>query len=257
MVGLLDGKKALILGVANQRSIAWGIARAFHTAGATVRISCQEERLKQKIERTEEGRIVDKIHLCDVSDENSVKSLFADIAKDWPVLDILVHSIAFAPMQALENRFSLATKDDFLSTMAISAYSLIEVSRYARALMQGQGGSIMTLSYLGGDRVLPGYGIMGPAKAALESCVRYLSYDLGPEKIRVNAISAGPLKTLASSAFGNFNEALKLIEEKTPLRQNITIDDVGGLATYLASDLSKRVTGSIHFVDSGAHIMGG
>jgi len=255
-VGILAGKKALILGVANQRSIAWGIARSFHAEGALVRISCQEERLKQKIERTEEGRIVEKIHLCDVSDENSVKGLFGHIAQDWSTFDILVHSIAFAPMQALENRFHLASKADFLSTMGISAYSLIEVSRHARPLMQANGGSIMTLSYLGGDRVLPGYGIMGPAKAALESCVRYLSHDLGPEKIRVNAISAGPLKTLASSAFGNFNEALKMIEEKTPLRQNITIDDVGGLAAFLASDLSKRVTGSIHFVDSGAHIMG-
>ncbi len=256
-MGLLDGKRALILGVANQRSIAWGIARAFKKEGAVVRISCQEERLKQKIERTEEGRLVEKIHLCDVANEASVQTLFSDLAKDWPQLDILVHSIAFAPMQALENRFHLASKADFLTTMAISAYSLVEVSRAALPLMQTHGGSIMTLSYLGGDRVLPGYGIMGPAKAALESCVRYLSFDLGPQKIRVNAISAGPLKTLASSAFGNFNDALKLIEEKTPLKQNITIDDVGSLAAFLGSDHSKMVTGSTHFVDSGAHIMGG
>jgi len=254
---MLEGKKALVLGVANQRSIAWGVASALSAHGARVRISCQEERLKTKIERVQESRLIDKIHLCDVNDENSIKNMMQEISTDWGNLDILVHSIAYAPIACLEAPFHQVSKSDFNTTFEVSAYSLISTVRAALPMLEISGGSVMTLSYLGGERVLPGYGIMGPAKAALESCVRYLAYDLGSKKIRVNAISAGPLKTLASSAFGNFNQALKIIEEKTPLHSNISINDVGQLAAWLSTDGAKMITGGTHYVDSGANIMGG
>lgn len=257
--GLLAGKKALVLGVANKRSIAWGIAQALHASGAALAFNYQNERLRENVEELAQSLGPDiPIYPCDVTRPAEVEALFEDLARRWGRLDVLVHSLAYAPREALEGAFVDTTPEDWNTALQISAYSLVAVARRARPLMrEAGGGSILTLTYLGSERAVPGYNVMGVAKAALEASVRYLAAELGPEGIRVNAISAGPLKTLAAMGVKGFSNILKVMEERAPLRRNVTQQEIGDAGLFLASDLSRAVTGTVLFVDCGYHIMGG
>lgn len=247
---LLKNKKAVIFGVANKKSIAWGIAKSYSDKGANITLVCQNERMKQKVAPLALEINADLL-MADVTNENEVQEVF----KSCGQIDILVHSIAYAPTESISKNLSEINKDDFLKTMEISAYSLITLVREAKKYLN-KDASIITLSYLGASRIMTGYNLMGIAKSALENIVRYLSVELGSEGIRINAISAGPLKTLSSSVFPSFNKALELVASLSPMKKNIELEDVGNMAVFLASDLSKMITGEIHFVDGGAHIMG-
>jgi len=248
-VNELAGKKALILGVANERSIAWGIARELSQAGAHVILSYQNENLLKRVAPLAQ-EIGAELFLCDVLNSENLKALFAQLGE----LDILVHSIAYANTQSLSRPLHEVLRADFNLAFESSVFSLIELSHEAALLMK-KGGSILTLSYIGADRVVPGYGLMGPVKAALECSVRYLAHELGPLGIRVNAISAGPLRTLSSAAFGQIKQAIKEVETHAPLRQNISTKDIGNLAVFLSSDKATMISGETIFVDSGLHIM--
>jgi enoyl-[acyl-carrier protein] reductase I len=249
------GKTALVFGVANERSIAWSIAKYLSQGNAQVGFSYASDALERRVRPLAESLHSKLIEKCDVSSEEDISKFFNKVKSIYPTIDILIHSIAFAPKDDLENRFVNTTRAGFHTAMEISAYSLITLSRHALPLM-AHGGSITTLSYYGAEKVIPNYNIMGPAKAALEAIVRYLAYDLGQEKIRVNAISAGPLKTLASAGIKNFRDMLDNSPNKTPLRENIHTMDVAHLAGFLSSDLAPHITGTTMYVDSGAHIMG-
>jgi enoyl-[acyl-carrier protein] reductase I len=255
---LLQGKRALIMGVANKRSIAWGIAAAFHREGAELAFTYQNERLKENLDElldTIGGRSAFPTYPADVSSDEQLDRLFADLGDRWARLDALAHCIAYADREDLLRPVTEMSRDGFALTMNISAYSLPAVTRRAVRLMEA-GGSIFTLTYNAVERVVPGYKVMAIAKAALEAEVRYLASELGPKGVRVNAISAGALKTLSSSAVKGISRLRDLTEEIAPLRRNITIDDVGDVAVFLASDLSRAVTGNTLYVDSGFHIMG-
>ncbi len=252
---LMAGKRGLIMGVANERSLAWGIARAAAGHGAELAFSYQGEALRKRVLPLAESAGSDVILPCDVTDEASVEGLFEAIKSQWGKLDFLVHAIAFSDKEQLKGRYLDTTADNFAATLNVSCYSFTALCRRAVPLMS-DGGSLLTLTYSGAERVMPHYNVMGVAKAALEASVRYLAADLGSDNIRVNAISAGPIKTLAASGIGDFRYILKWNELNSPLRRNVTIDEVGGAGVYLLSDLSAGVTGEVHHVDCGYHIVG-
>ena len=253
--GLMTGKRGLIMGVANDRSIAWGIAKAAADHGAELAFTFQGEALEKRV-RPLAQQVNAKIVLpCDVTDDASIDATFDAIKASWGSLDFVVHAIAFSDKDELKGLYVDTTRKNFAQTLDISCFSFTAVSARARPLMPN-GGSLLTLSYFGAEKVMPHYNVMGVAKAALESSVQYLAADLGPEKIRVNAISAGPIKTLAASGIGDFRHILRWNELNAPLKRNITIDDVGGAGLYLLSDLSRGVTGEIHHVDGGYNLVG-
>ena len=253
--GLMEGKRGLILGVANNRSIAWGIAKACAGQGAQLALTYQGDALKKRVEplAAELGAFV--AGHCDVTDPASLDEVFASVAKHWGKLDFLVHAIAFSDKDELTGRYVETTRDNFLRTMDISVYSFTTIAKRAEPLMT-DGGSLLTLTYYGAEKVMPHYNVMGVAKAALEASVRYLAVDLGAKKIRVNAISAGPIKTLAASGIGDFRYILKWNEYNAPLRRTVTIEEVGDVGLYMLSDLSRSVTGEVHHADSGYHVIG-
>ena len=255
MTGLMAGKKGLIMGLANEKSLAWGIAKALGEHGAELAFSYQGDALKKRVAPLAEQLGSDFLIDCDVSNTDALDRAFDEVRSRWGRLDFLVHAIGFSDKNELRGKFVDTSLDNFLMTMNISAYSFVAVTRKARELMP-EGGSVLTLSYYGAEKVIPHYNVMGVAKAALETSVKYLAMDLGPEKIRVNAISAGPIKTLAASGIGDFRYILKWNEYNSPLRRNVTIEDVGGAALYLLSDLASGVTGEIHHVDAGYNVVG-
>ncbi|MFD1106574.1 enoyl-ACP reductase FabI [Sphingobium olei] len=255
MTGLMAGKRGLIMGLANDKSLAWGIAKQLHAQGAELAFSYQGEALGKRVKPLAEQLGSDFLIDCDVTDMAKLDAAFAEIESRWGRLDFLVHAIGFSDKNELRGLYVDTSLDNFLLTMNVSAYSFVAVTKRARALMP-EGGSILTLSYYGAEKVIPHYNVMGVAKAALETSVKYLAMDLGPENIRVNAISAGPIKTLAASGIGDFRYILKWNELNSPLRRNVTIDDVGGAGLYLLSDLSSGVTGEIHHVDAGYNVIG-
>jgi enoyl-[acyl-carrier protein] reductase I len=255
MTGLMQGKRGLIMGLANDRSLAWGIARALAGAGAELAFSYQGEAMAKRVRPLAQQLGSDFLIDCDVADMDEMDRAFAQLAERWPTIDFLVHAIGFSDKNELRGKFVDTSLDNFLLTMNISVYSMVAVTRRARAMMPN-GGSVLTLTYYGAEKVIPHYNVMGVAKAGLESSVKYLAMDLGPENIRVNAISAGPIKTLAASGIGDFRYILKWNELNSPLRRNVTIEDVGGAALYLLSDLASGVTGEIHHVDGGYNVVG-
>jgi enoyl-[acyl-carrier protein] reductase I len=251
----MAGKRGLVMGVANDRSIAWGIAKAVAAQGASLAFTFQGEALEKRV-RPLAGSVGSTLVLpCDVTDGASLDAVFDRLAKDWGRLDFVVHAIAYSDKDELKGKYVATTRENFLRTLDISCFSFTDVCRRAQPLMT-KGGSLLTLSYFGAERVMPHYNVMGVAKAALEASVRYLAADLGGEGIRVNAISAGPIKTLAASGIGDFRYILKWNELNAPLRRNVTIDEVGGAGLYLLSDLAAGVTGEIHHVDSGYNVIG-
>ena len=253
--GLMKGKRGLIMGLANDKSLAWGIAKKLHEHGAEMAFSYQGEALKKRVGPLAEQVGSDFLIECDVSDMANMDAAFAQIEERWGKLDFLVHAIGFSDKAELRGRYVDTSLDNFLMTMNISAYSLVAAAKRAAPLMS-EGGSIVTLTYYGAEKVIPHYNVMGVAKAALESSVQYLANDLGPDNIRVNAISAGPIKTLAASGIGDFRYILKWNELNSPMRRNVTIEDVGGSGLYFLSDLSSGVTGEVHHVDAGYHAIG-
>ncbi|PHQ64478.1 MAG: enoyl-[acyl-carrier-protein] reductase FabI [Sphingobium sp.] len=255
MTGLMTGKRGLIMGLANDKSLAWGIAKALHAQGAELAFSYQGDALAKRVRPLAEQVGSDFLIDCDVTDMGKLDAAFAEIEARWGRLDFVVHAIGFSDKNELRGLYVDTSLDNFLLTMNVSAYSFVAVTRRARALMP-DGGSILTLSYYGAEKVIPHYNVMGVAKAALETSVKYLAMDLGPENIRVNAISAGPIKTLAASGIGDFRYILKWNELNSPLRRNVTIEDVGGAGLYLLSDLASGVTGEIHHVDAGYNVIG-
>ena len=254
-VPLMAGKKGLIMGVANDRSIAWGIAQAVHAHGADLAFTYQGDALLKRVKPLAESLGCDFLMPCDVTDGASMDAVFEAIAEKWGRLDFVVHAIAYSDKEQLKGRYVDTTPDNFALTLNVSCYSFTAIAQRAEKLMT-EGGSLLTLSYLGAERVTPHYNVMGVAKAALEASVRYLAVDLGKQGIRVNALSAGPMKTLAAAGIGDFRYILKWNEYNSPLRRNITLDDVGGAGLYLLSGLSSGVTGEVHHVDSGYHVVG-
>ena len=252
---IMQGKKGLIIGVANNRSIAYGIAKACKNQGADIILTYQNEKMQKRVQKVADELGVSNIYPLDVSKPEEIEALKEVIEKDYGKIDFLVHSVAFAPREALDGKFIDTSKEAFNIAMEISVYSLIEIVQKLEPVMN-DGASVLTLTYLGSTRYIPHYNVMGVAKAALEASVRYLAVDLGERKIRINALSAGPIKTLAASGIGDFSEILKYNEKNSPLMKNVTIEEVGNSGMYLLSDLSSGVTGEIHFVDSGYNIMG-
>lgn len=252
---LLANKTALIFGVANKNSIAWGIAEAFHAAGATLGLSYAMPRLERRVQPLVEATDAKFVAMCDVSDDAQIEATMAGAAEALGKIDVLVHAVAFAEREDLDGRFHETSRAGFARSLDISAYSLVALARAAKPLMS-DGGSIMTLTYYGADKAFPNYNVMGVAKAALEACVRYLAADLGPDGIRVNAISAGPIKTLSASGVGGFRKMYRFSEANTPLRRNVDQAEVGKTALWLGSDLSSGVTGETIFVDAGYHAIG-
>jgi enoyl-[acyl-carrier protein] reductase I len=252
---LLQGKTALIVGVANKRSIAWGIAEAFHREGARLAFNYQGERLKENVEGLASGLPGSVVFPCDVTKDSEIDDLFAKVQSTFGRLDILVHCVAFAKKEDLEGAFSTTSRDGFGMALDISAYSLTALAQRAAPLMEG-GGSIVALTYLGSERVVPKYNVMGVAKAALESSIRYLAYDLGSKNIRVNGISAGPINTLAARGIAGFTSILQHVRERSPLPRNTEPAEVGDTAVFLCSDMGRGVTGEVIYVDNGFHIMG-
>lgn len=251
----MAGKRGLILGIANNRSIAWGIAKALHGQGAELALTYQGDALKKRVVPLAAELGSEIVLPCDVTDNASMDALFADLKERWGQLDFLVHAVAFSDKAELDGRYLDTTQDNFTRTMLISCYSLTALAKRAEPLM-APGSSILTLSYYGAEKVMPHYNVMGVAKAALEASVRYLAADLGRDGIRVNAVSAGPIKTLAASGIADFRYILKWNEYNSALRRNVSIEDVGGAAVYLMSPLANGVTGEIHHVDSGYHLQG-
>jgi enoyl-[acyl-carrier protein] reductase I len=252
---LMQGRRGLVMGVANDRSIAWGIAAACAAQGAELAFTYQGESLQKRVEPLAASVGSSIVLPCDVTEEASIDAVFAALEAEWGELDFVVHAIAWSDKDQLKGRYLDTTRDNFLKSLDISCYSFTTICRRAVRLMK-PGGSLLTLTYLGAERVTPHYNVMGVAKAALEASVRYLAADLGPEGIRVNAISAGPIKTLAASGIGDFRYILKWNQYNAPLKRNVTIEDVGGAAVYLLSHLASGVTGEVHHVDCGYHIVG-
>jgi enoyl-[acyl-carrier protein] reductase I len=252
---LMSGKRGLIMGVANDRSLAWGIAKSLHEHGAGLAFTYQGEALGRRVRPLAESLGSDLMLEADVTSEASLDEVFATIERQWGRLDFLVHAIAFSDKNELTGKYLNTTRNNFLRTMEISCFSFTDLAHRAAPLMTG-GGSLLTLTYAGAERVMPHYNVMGVAKAALEASVKYLAADLGGDNIRVNAISAGPIKTLAAYGIGDFHYILKWNQLNAPLQRNTTIEDVGGAGLYLLSDLSAGVTGEVHHVDSGYHVVG-
>jgi enoyl-[acyl-carrier protein] reductase I len=255
-MGLMTGKRGIIFGVANNLSIAWGIAQQLSAAGATLGFTYLNESLEKRVRPLAESLDANLILPCDLSKDEDIEAVFREVEKAWGSLDFVVHAVAFANRDDLKNPFSQTSREGFLLAMDISAYTLVAVSRGAAPLMKN-GGAIVTMTYLGAQRAVPNYNVMGVAKAALEASTRYLAAELGESGIRVNAISAGPIKTLAASAVGQFKEKLKVMDERAPLRRTVTQDEVGKSALYLLSDMASGVTGETHFVDAGFNFVVG
>jgi enoyl-[acyl-carrier protein] reductase I len=253
--GLMHGKRGLVLGVANNRSIAWGIAKASHAHGAEIAFTYQGEAFRKRVEplAQEVGGLV--AGHCDVTDPASMDAVFAVVEQKWGSIDFLVHAIAFSDKDQLQGRYIDTTAENFSNTMLVSCYSFTALARRAEKLMP-RGGALLTLTYYGAEKWLPHYNVMGIAKAALEASVRYLAADLGERNIRVNAISSGPIRTLAAAGIGDFRYILKWNENNAPLRRSVTIEEVGDTAVYFLSDLSRGVTGEVHHVDAGYHVVG-
>jgi len=253
-MGLMDGKRGIIFGVANEMSIAWGIAQQLHAAGATLGFTYLNGSLEKRVRPLAESLGSTLILPCDVASDEQIEQTFAAVQKEWGKLDFMVHSLAFANREDLKQPFTQTSRQGFQLALDISAYSLVAMTRSAAPLMT-DGGSIITMSYLGAERAVPGYNVMGVAKAALEAAVRYLAAELGEQRIRVNAISAGPIRTLAASAVGDFKSKIKLMDDFAPLRRTVTQEEVGKSALYFLSDLSTGVTGEVHYVDGGFNIV--
>jgi len=256
-MGLMQGKKVLIVGVASNRSIAYGIAAAMQREGAELAFTYQGEKLKERVEKLA-GECGSSIVLpCDVASDAEIETVFTQLEQQWDGLDCIVHSVAFAPREALEGSYvDSVTRDNFRIAHDISSYSFTALAKAGRKMMEGRNGSLLTLTYLGAERAIPNYNVMGIAKASLEANVRYMAVSLGPEGTRVNAISAGPIRTLAASGINNFREMLSKAENAAPLRKNVTIDEVGNAAAFLCSDLASGITGEILYVDAGYNIVG-
>jgi enoyl-[acyl-carrier protein] reductase I len=253
--GVMAGKKGLVMGVANDRSIAWGIAAKLAEQGADLAFTFQGEALQKRVMPLAASVNSDLVLPCDVTDEDSVNAVFDTLADKWGKIDFLLHAIAYSDKEELKGKYVDTSRDNFKRTMDISVYSFTHLARKATAMMN-DGGSLLTLTYYGAERVMPHYNVMGVAKAALEASIRYLAVDLGGRNIRVNGLSAGPMKTLAASGIGDFRYILKWNEYNSPLKRNVTLDDVGGAGLYLLSDLSSGVTGETHHVDCGYHVVG-
>ena len=253
--GLMKGKRGLVMGVANDRSIAWGITEALHAAGAEMAFTYQGDAFRKRVlplvTPLNPAAVID----CDVSNQGSLDALFEELKKKWDTLDFVVHAIAYSDKDQLKGRYVDTTPENFRMTMDISCYSFTAVAQRAEKMMP-KGGSMVTLSYYGAEKVTPHYNVMGVAKAALEASVRYLAADLGPQGVRVNAISAGPMRTLAGAVIGSSRYVYRMSREASPLRRNVELSDIGGAALYYLSDLSAGVTGTIHYVDSGYHVVG-
>jgi len=251
-MGFLAGKQALIVGVASKRSIAWGIAQAMHEQGAELAFTFQNERLQERVIKLA-AEVGSSITIpCDVEDDAAIEDVFKTLSSQWDGLDILIHSVAYAPADQLQGDFAqVINREGFRTAHDISSYSFAALAKGARPLMQGRKGAMLTLSYLGAQRTMPNYNVMGVAKASLEATTRYLAYSLGPEGIRANAISAGPIRTLAAAGIGNFRKMLDYVEETAPLRRNVSIQDVGNAAAFLCSDLAAGITGEVVYVDGG------
>ncbi len=251
-MGFLAGKKALIVGVASKRSIAWGIAQAMHEQGAELAFTFQNERLQARVSglATDLGSTITLP--CDVEDDAAIADVFTALAGTWDGLDILIHSVAYAPGDQLQGDFAeVVNREGFRIAHDVSSYSFAALAKHARAMMQGRAAAMLTLSYLGAQRAMPNYNVMGVAKASLEATTRYLAYALGPEGIRANAISAGPIRTLAAAGIGNFRKMLDHVEATAPLRRNVSIEEVGNAAAFLCSDLASGITGEVLYVDCG------
>ena len=256
-MGLLDNKRALIVGVASNRSIAWGIARAMRREGAELALTYQGDKLRGRVEKFAAELDSGIVLPCDVADDGQIRSVFERLGESWDGLDILVHSVAFAPRGQLEGEYlARVNREGFLTAHEISAYSFAALGAQAREMMRGRQGALLTLSYIGAVRAMPGYNVMGVAKASLEANVRYMAMNLGPEGIRVNAISAGPIRTLAASGIKGFRDFLGTVEKTAPLRRNVTIDEVGNIAAFLCSDYASAITGEITYADCGYNVVG-
>ena len=256
-MGFLDNKKVLITGIASTRSIAYGIARSMHQQGAELAFTYQTDKLKGRVEKIAAELGSNLCFPCDVSSDESIQSVFDGLAEHWDGLDTVIHSIGFAPRDQLEGSFvDAVTREGFSIAHDISAYSFAALAKAAKPMMAGRNGSLLTLSYLGAVKAIPNYNVMGIAKASLEATVRYLAQSMGPDGVRVNGISAGPIRTLASAGISDFKNMLKYVEERTPLKRNVTIEDVGNAAAFLCSDLASGITGEITYVDCGYSIVG-
>jgi len=256
-MGFLDNKRALIVGVASNRSIAYGVAAAMHREGAELAFTYQGDKLKDRVSGFAAGFGSDIVLPLDVGSDEEISAVFESLGQHWDGLDVIVHSVGFAPRDQLEGSYvDAVTREGFRIAHDISAYSLAALAKAGRPMMQGRNGAIVTMSYLGAVRTVPNYNVMGVAKAALEANVRYLADSMGPEGTRVNAVSAGPIRTLAASGISGFRGMLAEAEQKTPLRRNVTIDEVGNAAAFLCSDLASGITGDVLYVDSGYHILG-
>lgn len=255
-MGLLNDKKGIIFGVANERSIAWAIAQALHKEGAELAFTYVGDALKERVVPLAQGIGSKLILPCDVAKDNEIDAVFNKVKETWGGLDILVHSVAFANKEELKGLYADTSREGFRLAMDVSAYSLVALAKRAYPLMEGRSGSIITLTYYGSKKVIPNYNVMGVAKAALEASVKYLAADLGQKGIRVNAISAGPVKTLAAMGIAGFRDILSVVEKKAPLKRNVTTEDIAKTALYLLSDLSSGVTGDIIYVDAGYNIVG-
>src|SRR5690242_424002 len=255
-MGLLEGKRGLIFGVANDRSIAWAISEALHSEGAELGFTYTGEVLEKRVRPLAQGIGADLILPCDVTRDEQIDDVFATVRQQWGSLDILIHAIAFANKEDLSNPFVQTSRSGFHLALDVSAYSLLALARGAAPLMEVRRGSILTLTYMGSEKVIPNYNVMGVAKAALEASVRYLAHDLGPKGIRVNAISAGPIRTLAAAGISGFKDMLHYVSERAPLKRNIDADEVGRTALFLCSDWGSAVTGEVMHVDAGYNIMG-
>ncbi len=256
-MGLLDGKRALIVGVASNRSIAWGIAKAMHREGAELAFTYQNEKLRDRVEKFASELGSEITVPCDVGSDEQIQGVFEHIDDYWDSLDILVHSVAYAPRELLEGEYlESLTREGFLTAHEISSYSFSALGDAARPMMKGRNGAMLTLTYIGAVRAMPNYNVMGVAKASLEANVRYMAASLGPENIRVNAISAGPIRTLAASGISGLRDFLNQVEKSAPLRRNVTIDEVGNAAAFLCSDYASAITGEITYVDCGYNAIG-
>jgi len=256
-MGFMQDKRALIVGVASNRSIAYGIAEAMRREGAEIALTYQNDKLKERVEKLAEEVGAKIVLPCDVASDEQIDALFDELGKRWDGLDCIVHSVAFAPREALEGAYiDAVTRENFRIAHDISSYSFAALAKAGRQLMAGRKGSLLTLSYLGAERAIPNYNVMGVAKASLEANVRYLAASLGPEGTRVNAVSAGAIRTLAASGIANFREMLAKGEQAAPLRKNVTIEEVGNAAAFLCSDLASGITGEILYVDAGYNIVG-
>lgn len=256
-MGFLQGKRALIVGVASSRSIAWGIAQAMHREGAELAFTYQNEKLQSRVENAASECGSQLVLPCDLADDNQIEAVFEQLKGHWDHLDIVVHSAAYAPREELEGDYvASTTRQGFLTSHEISSYSFTALAKAGRAMMAGRNGALLTLSYLGAERAVPNYNVMGLAKASLEANVRYMAQSLGPEGIRVNAISAGPIKTLAAAGISDFRKMLEHVAHQSPLRRNVTIEEVGNAGAFLCSDLASGISGEILYVDGGYNTVG-